>query len=29
VMIDCVGEQKEYDGEKGREERDNFPSTDF
>jgi hypothetical protein len=28
-MIDCVGKQKEYDGENGREERESFPSADF
>jgi len=29
VMVDCVGEQKEYDGENGREEGESFPSANF
>jgi hypothetical protein len=29
VMICCVWEQKEYDGENGREERESLPSANF
>lgn len=29
VMVRCVGEDKEYDGEKGCEKGESFPCTDF